>query len=217
MHYIQRHILDQLIRHKFRRNSEMRPEGVESNLYQYHLGRMLAEGYVVKTDDGYTLGFKGLEYADLHSISLMRAREQPKLVTILLIQNKAGDVLLQQRSKQPFIEQYNLPSGKIHKAESYLDAARRELNERLGQTVVADLTYHAMVHMMIMQGGEEVSEFYGMMARCRIEGDAPEGTVWSSAVEDEDHFLQLMPGVSELIALRDVPIGTFAEFIVQAD
>jgi ADP-ribose pyrophosphatase YjhB (NUDIX family) len=52
---------------------------------------------------------------------------------MLLIQNSDGDILLQRRSKQPYINAWTLPYGKLHIDDpSVLVAAKREAKEKLG-------------------------------------------------------------------------------------
>lgn len=63
MHYIKQYILDKLVFAEYLRNRDMRPPGVESNLYQYHLKELLKDGYIKKLETGYTLSKKGLQYA----------------------------------------------------------------------------------------------------------------------------------------------------------
>ena len=60
MHYIQTHILDQLIHTQVLRNRDMRPANIESNLYQYHLLQLQKLGFVEKIENGYTLTGPGL-------------------------------------------------------------------------------------------------------------------------------------------------------------
>ena len=168
MHYIQKYILDKLITAQYLRNRDMRPPHTESNLYQYHLKRLIDSGYIEKQSEGYTLSTKGLQYADRHSSELKSERPQPKLVTVLLLENEAGEVLLIPRKKQPFIGMYNLPSGKIHEGESLLEAGRRELAEKVGITDEINLQTSGTVHLTVMDGAEIISESYGFILRAQI-------------------------------------------------
>lgn len=140
-HHIQKHILSTLIRRKHARYRDMRPPRTDTNLYSYHLNRLLGTGLVEKADDGYTLGTKGLVYADRLNADKAFVRPQPKIVTMLVIQNGDGDVLLQKRDKQPYIDKWTLPYGKVHLDDmSALAGAQREADEKLG------LSHQAMRH-----------------------------------------------------------------------
>jgi len=134
-HHIGRSIVAHLQTHKYARFSDMRPKSVDTNLFTYHLKLLAKSGFIEKTDQGYTLGPKGLIYVDRVSTENMKLRTQPKIITMLLIQNSEGRVLLQKRTKQPYIESWTLPYGKLHiEDESVLSAASRESKEKLDFT-----------------------------------------------------------------------------------
>lgn len=132
-HHIQKHILAVLYRQRYARFRDLRPPRVETNLYSYHLKLLIKQQMVDKTPDGYTLSNAGLQYVDRVSGSGFSVRSQPKIITMLVIQNSDGDLLLQQRIKQPHIDRWSLPHGKLHITDrSAEDAARREAREKLG-------------------------------------------------------------------------------------
>ncbi len=194
MHYIQKYILDKLIYAKTLRNRDMRPPHVESNLYQYHLKRLIDSGYVKKDLEGYTLSAKGLQYADKHSSDLKSQRQQPKLVTVLLLENEQGEVLLVKRHKQPFIGLYSLPSGKIHEDERLLEAGRRELQEKTDIQEAVHLIPSGTLHCIIKDDRDILSEFYGFLLRGTITASQSTKGVFCSLTSDQK--VPLMPGVA---------------------
>lgn len=134
-HHIERSIIAYLMTHEYARFSEMRPKRVDTNLFTYHLKLLLKAEYIKKTDAGYTLSDRGLIYVDRVSTDKMKLRTQPKIITMLLVQDCFGKVLLQKRSKQPYINTWTLPYGKLHiDDESVLVAATRESQEKLDYT-----------------------------------------------------------------------------------
>lgn len=131
-HHIERDILAYLLTHEYARFSDMRPSKVDTNLFTYHLKQLLKTEYVTKTDKGYTLSSNGLIYVDRVSVDKMQLRKQPKIITMLLIQDGYGKVLLQKRTKQPYINTWTLPYGKLHIDDnSVREAAVRESKEKL--------------------------------------------------------------------------------------
>jgi ADP-ribose pyrophosphatase YjhB (NUDIX family) len=131
-HHIELSIIRHLMIHEYARFSEMRPPRVDTNLFSYHLKLLLKQHYVSKTDSGYTLSRKGLVYVDRVNLEKMKLRTQPKIITMLLVQDGYGKVLIQKRTKQPYINTWTLPYGKLHISDmSVLDAARREAREKL--------------------------------------------------------------------------------------
>ena len=133
-HTIQRHIISVLLYHKFARFRDLRPPRTDTNLFSYHLKVLIKEDIVKKCDQGYTLSLKGLTYVDrVSTTNKMAIRAQPKIITMLVIQNSEGDVLMQKRTKQPHIDKWTLPYGKLHvDDESVKEAAMREAREKLG-------------------------------------------------------------------------------------
>ena len=131
-HHIQRHIVGYLMTHEHARFRDVRPPRTDTNLFSYHLKLLLKDDFVVKTDQGYMLGRRGVQYVDRVQQDNMVVRTQPKIITMLLVQDGYGKVLLQKRTKQPYINSWTLPYGKIHIDDaSVLAAAKREAVEKL--------------------------------------------------------------------------------------
>jgi ADP-ribose pyrophosphatase YjhB (NUDIX family) len=132
-HHIQKYIIDALMYAQAARFRDLRPPKTDTNLFTYHLNSLVKNGMVTKVEGGYTLSLAGLSYVDRVSTENKAIRTQPKIITMLLIQNSDGDILLQRRSKQPYINAWTLPYGKLHIDDpSVLVAAKREAKEKLG-------------------------------------------------------------------------------------
>ena len=131
-HHIQKFIIGILIHKKYARFSELRPPKTDTNLFSYHLKVLIKEKWIDKTEEGYTLSKNGLVYVDRVSLEKLNIRSQAKIITMLLIQNSEGDVLIQQRTKQPYIDTWTLPYGKTHLEDVSIEmGARRESLEKL--------------------------------------------------------------------------------------
>ena len=136
-HHIQKHIIGVLIHQKYARFRDLRPPRVDTNLYSYHLKIVQKDGWVDKTPDGYTLSQEGLAYVDRVSLKQLNIRGQPKIISMLVVQNSNGDVLLLRRTKQPYIDTWTLPYGKTHIDDpSMIEGAKREWREKLGNQPV---------------------------------------------------------------------------------
>jgi len=132
-HHIQKHILDVLMYQKVARFKDLRPPRVDTNLFTYHLNSLVKLGMVGKVEGGYALSTTGLSYVDRVSSENKTIRTQPKIISMLVVQNSEGDILLQRRTKQPYIDTWTLPYGKIHVEDgSAKEAAQREAFEKLG-------------------------------------------------------------------------------------
>ena len=156
MHFIQSKILDQLLYNEKLRYSQLKPEGVESNHFAYHLKELQKDKLVARVDGGYTLAPKGLAYVDRLSHKHMKTREQPKIVTMIKITNPDQQQLLFKRNYQPYIHCYGWPSGKIHLDETVPEAANRELLEKTGLSGVA-LEHRGIIDLEVRQAGFVIS------------------------------------------------------------
>lgn len=141
MHHIQKYVLKQLTHHRQARFSEMRPPRTDTNVYSYHLQTLQKEGYIEKCDRVYTLSPIGLAYVERISVESFEPRMQPKVITMMIVRNDADQILLWQKSKQPFIETWSLLSGKVHlEDESIYAAVQREQIEKF--SVATDTIKH---------------------------------------------------------------------------
>lgn len=132
MHPYERHILWKLALGEKLRYSELRPKGAESNLFVYHLKKLIADGFVKKAEKGYCLTAPGQRYVDKLSLASLEPRFQPKIVTLIILRNPKGEYLLYTRKRQPFYGMAGFPYGKVHFGETIAEAASRELREKTG-------------------------------------------------------------------------------------
>lgn len=202
MHYIQTHILDKLTFAEALRNTDMRPKGVESNLYQYHLLRLQKEGYVRKDGRLYTLSKRGLAYsADRHSCYLKKERPQPKILTILFVTNENGEILIRTKQRQPFIGQLGLITGKLHRDESVYDGANREFSEKVGPLPDSDVGFDEFgtAHVVVKQEGCVITDYVGVLFCVLVKnGIHTKPNVSFYDIDSLDHNL-CSPGTIELL------------------
>ena len=213
-HHIQKWIMQVLIRKEYARYSDMRPEKTDSNLYAYHLNRLVSSGFVEKTDKGYTLSLQGLRYVEYASSS-MKLRSQPKITVAILLKDIDGNILLTKRLKQPYINYYGLPLGKIHsdKDKTILDGAKRELLEKTG------VKYNKLVHvgdtyLKIHINNVLISDLliHVFSAICKQKIEINESSKWVN-IKDLNQ-INLVPGVKEIAKLVDSEERFFKEISI---
>lgn len=207
MHHIQKSILKKLTFQEAVRFAALKPQKVESNLYSYHLKSLIKDGFVKKTANGYTLDTKGLLYVDHLSQENFEPRSQSKIITILVVENCEGKILLVKRTKQPFINQWALPSGKIHlDDESIKAAALREAHEKLGLKLhnIRHIGHHYIKHT---RNQEIISSVFGLVFFATVDYYESPNTLWWEKAGT------LLPGTKEVIALalKHKKVGLFIE------
>ncbi|WKZ30666.1 MAG: NUDIX hydrolase [Candidatus Dojkabacteria bacterium] len=133
IHKTQLGILKQLLFAKTLRYSDLKtdPE-LENNTFQFHIEKMMKEGYVEKNEKGYTLTMKGKKFANHIDTDKDKVVEVKKVsVHIYCIRGEEGkeELLCYTRLKHPFFGNQGVPSGKVGYGEKHAEAAARELKE----------------------------------------------------------------------------------------
>jgi len=197
-HHIQKHIIDVLMYQKVARFRDLRPERVDTNLFTYHLNSLVKQGMVQKESGGYTLSPLGLSYVDRVSAEERGVRTQPKIITMLVVQNSDGDILLQKRTKQPYIDTWTLPYGKIHIDDaSAMAAAKREAAEKLALDTEA-LEHAGDCYIRVYSGEAPLSTTLAHVFRLYCDDITPhENLIW--ARPHKLHTLSLAPAVEEVM------------------
>lgn len=198
-HHIQKYILSILMHQRYARYSDMRPPKVDTNLYSYHLRQLVRADLVKKTDEGYTLDALGLAYVDRVNEETLAIRRQPKAVTMLVVQNSDGGILLQKRSKQPYIGKWMLPHGKLHISDSsVMAAARREAYEKL-KVLDITLRHAGNCYIRVNYGDTPISVTMAHVFAFECD-DIPmtDNLMWVQP--HRLHTLDLAPAVEEVIA-----------------
>jgi len=206
MHNIQRKILKKLLYAESLTYSQMRPEGVESNHFAYHLEQLLHADIIRKYGKQYSLAPQGLAMVDRLSQEKMVDRLQPHILTVIDITNKAGQTLLFRRSFQPYIHRLGFPLGKTHLEETVGQAAARELEEKTGLTDIP-LIQRGIVYLHNTQQGFTITKalchvFQGSVSEALPTTSSHRGScewVDTATLTAED----VMPGFFETKALLE--------------
>lgn len=198
-HHIQKYIIGVLYHQRVARFRDLRPPRVDTNLFSYHLKLLLKTGVIEKCDGGYTLGRAGLLYVDRVSESKMTVRKQPKIVSMLVVQNSEGDILLQQRTKQPYIDSWTLPYGKLHIDDLTLQAAaKREALEKLGVNDAQPI-HAGDCYIRVFDDGEILTSTLAHIFRYDTDIITPSETLrWVRPHRLQE--LELAPAVEKIVA-----------------
>jgi len=196
-HHIQREIINRLSQARELRFSELKPDGLESNSFMYHLKQLISGEWVAKTDAGYMLAPKGLTYVDGLSLTNSRPRKQPKILSVIVLKNKEGEYILARRKYQPFIGTSLFPGGKQHYGESPEDHVVRELQEQFG--IIGKPSRRGLVDQRSYKGKDLITHVLTHVYELAYDGPPPPESAkfiyrWSR-IEGEE---QLYPGSYEL-------------------
>lgn len=198
-HRIQKYILSVLLHQKLARFRDLKPPRTDTNLFSYHLKLLVSRGYVTKTNDGYTLSAAGLRYVDRVTAESVTIRQQPKIITMLVVQNSNGDILIQKRIKQPYIDTWTLPYGKVHIDDSTIEqAAQREAVEKLNLTNQA-VKHAGDCYIRVSNNEDIISTTLAHVFSLNSDNiELPEKIKWVRP--HELHKLELSPAVEQIVA-----------------
>jgi ADP-ribose pyrophosphatase YjhB (NUDIX family) len=200
-HHIQREILTRLMSATSLRFSELKPDGMESNIFMYHIKQLQKSGFIEKSNIRYQLSALGLGYVDTLSTKNHKPRRQPKIVAMFVIFNKTHEVLLSRRLHQPFLGSYTFPCGKQHFGETINEHVLREKQEKLGFDVT--LTYKGQLESLIEQLNEPilhtVNYIFSGVSDCTVPISPDERFELSWQPIDTVDSLSLVPGVQEIL------------------
>jgi ADP-ribose pyrophosphatase YjhB (NUDIX family) len=218
VHHIQTKILGKLLYADSFGYAAMRPAGIESNQFAYHLDQLLRAGLICKQDRKYMLTPAGLTFVDRLSQTAMVPRMQPNILTAIQLTNDHNQILLYTRKFQPYIYRHGLPQGKIHMGETVAQAASRELQEKTGLSDIK-LTQKGIVYLEVKQQGALINKilvhlFTGSTNRQPKDVDPARGVcMWANPADYQVN--ELMPGfmaIQQLLA--DLKDFFFAELFV---
>lgn len=161
IHPMQTLILRELLFVPSARYSDLqKASGLDSDHFKFHLGRLVAVGYVEKAGRSYRLTVTGKEYANKIDTDAGTLERQPKSAVILVVERTehgTKQYVVQERLKHPYYGFWGFPSGKIRWGESILDTAKRELMEETGLT--GDFIHSGVYHERdIRPGTDEIIE-----------------------------------------------------------
>jgi len=139
LHRAQLSILRTLRHAPAARYSELlRPTGLESDAFKFHLRKLVRQNYVYKSESGaYELTPSGKEFANNLSKTDRAVQKQPKLSVVIVAMRETDgttEYLFQQRLRNPFYDFWGCLSGPVQWGESFELAARREFEKQTGLT-----------------------------------------------------------------------------------
>ncbi len=192
----QKFILSQLKHHEWCSFTDMKPAGIASNTYSYHLKQLISGGWVVKAEQGYTLGTKGLAYAARNQEDAA-IRMQPNVEVVLLVQDGYGKVALHKRAEQPYIGYWELPVQPMAVADMTVEDAGIWAAKRLLKYVPGTVKHAGAGYIRLFKGKHALTTTLVHVVRFTVESlDLAQEYQWFDPLE----VPALVPGVEQLIA-----------------
>ncbi len=157
---IQNHIFSKLKNAKKLRYSEMQPDGVPNDLFNYHLQFLVKKKFLIRDKEGYSLSESGIKHvADYNPPDKTQSTHLFKVnvLTIVSRKNKGKlEVLQQVRTSNPSFGKVGVPGGVVRKGETIEHAATRKLKIETG--LEASLKLVGMQRRILYVKGELFSD-----------------------------------------------------------
>lgn len=218
---IQNHIISKLKNAERLRYSEMQPEDIPNDLFNYHLQFLVKKGYVARNDDGYALAEAGIKHVADPDV----ATEEEKIASTFKInvitiascvhQGKL-EILNQIRKSHPSFGKIGIMGGIVRKGESLEAAAERKLKAETG--LIADFRVVGIERRMMYAGGKLFSDVVFPIAYADAQsGELAEDTefghnMWVSideAIKNESGSFDTIRKISDV--LQAIKSGTIED------
>jgi len=114
--------------------SELWDKKIRSNKFNYHLKKLISQGYIEKIGTKYFLTSKAKELIAYFNLGDLEIQKQPLAIIGIVLISK-GKILLQKLTKEPFKDCYALVCGKLEFGEGIEKAAKRIAFEKTGYII----------------------------------------------------------------------------------
>lgn len=203
MHWIERHILKQLSFSDSQRYSQLKPDSVDGNLFQYHARALEKQALITRTKEGYCLSQAGKIFvADLSQTKLMNQRKLPRAIVMVACRNANGEYLLFKWRRQPYRNLISLPFGRQLYDTSTTEIAAEQLLLKTGYTAQLSFFGHTDVivnHPEKITDHMAINVFIGTNLTQSHTPDGLTGTwFWGQPSDQSDRAL--VPGFKQIIA-----------------
>lgn len=214
---IQEHILSQLVQQENIRFKDLQPPKTTSNVFSYHLKQLLANKWIVKTEEGYSLGPKGLAYAERHDDEQSPIRMQPSIAIALVVQDAEGRVLIQKRGTQPYINAWQLPSTRASVADTSITEAGKWAAKKILHYAPETLKHAGDCYVRIHSGKLALSSTLFHVIRFDVDDlKVRDGLEWAEPLDVMK--LRTCPGTEQMMTrafFNDEYF--FEEYVLQAN
>lgn len=215
MHWIQRHILKQLVTREACRYKDLRPEGVDGNLFMYHLNQLIAEKFIEKSNLIYSLTKEGKKFVGGMSLETGKQTTLPRVFVMVYSKNIKEKILLYRWNRQPYLGHISLPFSRIRYGQTIKEAA--EQNLRFKTSLAGALEFAGLTNVVVNKDGKVATHYIAHIYRLEPPKEEPSadgltGEPFWGKLEDISEK-ELVNGTQEIIEALEKHKGIFFEEI----
>lgn len=216
-HHIQKNILNHLVTVPCARFAELKPAGVEGNIFTYHLHELIKHKYVAKQEDGsYCLTPLGKAAGIHNKLSGDALLQQAHSILLLMVRDEQGRWLLRKRLVHPMHGKIGFIHAEPVVNEPIMTTAARVLNLKSGLTADFMVIGSGYIRILQNEGVESFTHFTLLGAVSAtgelIEADATGENAWYADPDFSDaRFIPSMKDIAQH-ADSDQPFFTELEY-----
>jgi predicted transcriptional regulator len=154
----------------------MRPTGLESDVFKFHLRKLVHQKFIDKDEQGeYFLTPSGKEFANNLSKVNLAVQKQPKLSVAIIASKEtpSGTVyLLQKRKRNPFYGFWGFITGPVQWGSSIEETAAYELKKQTGLIANCEvISFHRKTDLSASNGEILEDKLFAVVVATKIIGD----------------------------------------------
>jgi 8-oxo-dGTP diphosphatase len=151
---------------KFKHNEKLKYNQIydkqlsSTSHFDYHLKKLITDKIIIKVNEIYKLTPFGYQFISEIDGTYIKIKQKPFICAFLLGIRENNEFVLNIRAKQPFLNFYNIPGGKVELGETTKQCAIREFKEETNlncenvklKAIIEKLTYNEnnkLIHHMI--------------------------------------------------------------------
>ncbi len=172
MHTLQKEILKLLNKNAKAYSELYKSLNIKSNLFDYHLHKLLQRSLIVKSKHHYRLSSAG------QALTPYLEFEKQPLIAVVLAVFKDNKVVLVRREKHAFCGYWAIPGGKVNFGETIEQAAERICEKETGLDIVSG-KYLATVQELVRENKNDKHHFIMLLYKLKASGILRTGKLFS--------------------------------------
>lgn len=204
MHWIERRILQTLLRVDVASAKDLIPSGIEANLASHYLRRLISLHYVTKVMRGkYALTSEGQRYVGEMNSLTGQIGKNLKAVIMLYAEDQNGRPLFFRWSRQPYLGQITLPHDRVAYGDSLEVSLETAMTEKLGAVYPTEFVAAGFVKIVHQ---ESITSHMGAFLYKVTVDDAKFPYESRNGIASFDfHLEDAMQGIEQLLKLIQLP------------
>jgi ADP-ribose pyrophosphatase YjhB (NUDIX family) len=197
MHTIQKDIL-KLLNNNAKIYSELyKSLKIRSNLFDYHLHKLLQQNFIVKSKHHYRLSSTG------QAITPYLEFEKQPLIAVVLAVFKDNKVVLIKREKHAFCGYWAIPGGKLNFGETIEQAAARICEKETGLQITSG-KYLATIQELVKENKNNKHHFILLLCKVKAQGNLKAGKLFSL----ESLPKKIVPSDAKMLQITKIKLAT---------